>query len=356
MDAGRLNAPVLVAGDRPTGRLHLGHWVGSLEERVALQDENRCYFLVADLHALTTHHDRAEEVRAFTLEVVLDWMSVGLDPKRSMFVLQSQIPEVAELAVVLSSLCSVPRARRVPALKETVPDLGTDENISLGLLSYPILMAADVLLFRADRVAVGEDQLGHVELVRELARRFNHLYGPYFVEPEPVLGRASRLVGTDGAAKMSKSRGNAIYLSDDRATVERRVHGMFTDPRRVRSDIPGQVEDNPVFIYHGHFNPDRAEVEDLRSRYRAGKVGDVEVKEKLARALNAFLDPIRERRRELESRKETLWEILWEGSRQARRVANESLRSILGHLPLAVPPRSGGIFESNFAPHLREGT
>jgi tryptophanyl-tRNA synthetase len=329
--------PVVVTGDRPTGRLHLGHWVGTLETRLALQETCRSYFLVADLHLLSTHAHRATGTRDNTIDLTLDWLSAGLDPERSTFVVQSQVPEIAELSVLLSMLCPVSRAERIPALKEKREELGAGETYSLGLLSYPVLMAADVLLFKARKVPVGEDQVAHVELARELARRFNRLYGEILDEPEPVLSATPRLVGTDGARKMSKSLENAIYLSDDAATVDRRVRQMYTDPQRIRSDIPGTVEGNPIFVYHRLFNSDMAEVQDLEARYLAGKVGDVEVKDKLARALNRFLDPFRERRRSFQNRKESVRDILSEGSRKARAVAREHLRELLDRVGLEVP-------------------
>jgi tryptophanyl-tRNA synthetase len=326
--------PVLVSGDRPTGKLHLGHWVGTLRERVAAQGAYRCFFLVADLHFLTTHATRAREAAANATEMVLDWLSVGIDPTRSSFVLQSRVPEISELAVLLSMICPVARARRIPALKEKIRDLGAGERYSLGLLGYPVLMAADLLSFRATAVPVGADQVGHLELARELAARFNRLYGPTFPEPRLLESSAPRLVGTDGFRKMSKSLDNAIYLSDDAETVGRRVRGMYTDPRRVRSDVPGTVEGNPVFAYHDLFNADRAEVEDLRERYRAGRVGDVEVKAKLARALNAFLDPIRRRRREWEGRLDEVRAMLREGTAAARPIAQETLETALRQMGL----------------------
>jgi tryptophanyl-tRNA synthetase len=313
--------PVVVAGDRPTGRLHLGHLVGSLEGRRRLQDSHRSIFLVADLHALTDRRGPDPELRRHCREIVLDWMSAGLDPARATFALQSRIPEIGQLAVLLSMLCPVARAERIPTLKEAA----TSDALSLGLLGYPVLMAADVLLFQATDVPVGEDQESHLELVRELARRFNQTYGELFPEPRPLLSDVPRLVGTDGARKMSKSLDNAIHLSDAAEEVERRVRGMFTDPQRVRSDIPGRVEGNPVFVYHELFNADRAEVEDLKNRYRAGRVGDVEVKTRLARALNLYLEPIRQRRRQLERERTDAEAILREGTARAREAARPTL-------------------------------
>lgn len=328
-----MSLPVLVSGDRPTGRLHLGHWVGSLRGRAADQDRHRCYFLVADLHFLTTHASQARDVEGNVTAILLDWLSVGLDPARSTFVLQSGVPEISELAVILSMLCPIGRARRIPALKEKVRDLGAGGPYSLGLLQYPVLMAADLLAFKATRVPVGADQAGHVELARELAGRFNRLYGDFFPEPQAALSEAPRLVGTDGLRKMSKSLDNAIYLSDDAGTVDRKVRAMYTDPKRIRSDVPGVVEGNPVFEYHDRFNSDQAEVRDLKERYRAGRVGDVEVKEKLIRALNRFLEPIRRRRGEWEGR--DVRACLRDGTAAARGVAQETLHGALGRMGMA---------------------
>lgn len=321
--------PVLVTGDRPTGRLHLGHLVGSLLNRVRLQETCACYFLVADLHMLTTHVDRARDMHRHTVDLALDWLSVGLDPARAVFYVQSQIPAVAELFTILSMLCSVPRAQRVPSLKEKA----ADEHYSVGLLAYPILMAADILLFKGTRVPVGEDQLSHLELTRELARRFNHLYGDMFPEPEALVSRTPRLVGTDGFRKMSKSLNNAIYLSDDPRAVERSVASMYTDPKRVRADVPGTTEGNPVFLYHDLFNADKAQVEDLKQRYREGRVGDVEVKRKLAAALNAFLDPLRARRAQFT--RDQARDILRDGTRRAKETADSNLAEILKRVGLS---------------------
>ncbi|GIW48102.1 MAG: tryptophan--tRNA ligase [Deltaproteobacteria bacterium] len=329
--------PILVTGDRPTGRLHLGHWVGSLQNRIRFQDEYECFFLVADLHMLTTHYDKIEEVEKNVIDMVIDWLSVGLDPNRSTFYIQSQIPYITELYTILSMLCPVPRAQRIPTLKEKAQDMGVGENYSVGLLGYPILMAADILIFKASKVPVGEDQLSHLELTRELARRFNHIYGTFFPEPEAIVSDVPRLVGTDGSRKMSKSLNNCIYLSDDPKTVEERVRSMYTDPKRIRADIPGTVEGNPVFIYHDIFNPDKEEVEDLKRRYRAGKVGDVEVKQKLARAINNFLDPIREKRSYYERRIDEVRDILRRGTQKAYDIAKKNMEEIISHMGLFKP-------------------
>lgn len=329
--------PILVTGDRPTGRLHLGHLVGSLTNRVRFQDEYECFFLVADLHMLTTHYDKVSEVEQNTLEMVIDWLSVGMDPEKSTFYIQSQVPCITELATILSMFCTVPRSERIPTLKEKIQDMGVGENYSVGLLGYPILMAADILMFKATRVPVGEDQLSHIELTRELARRFNYLYGEFFEEPEAVVSKTSRLVGTDGNRKMSKSLDNCIFISDDHKAVEKRVRGMFTDPNRIRADIPGTVEGNPVFIYHDEFNSDLDEVEDLKQRYKTGNVGDVEVKKKLARAINQILEPYREKRAEYENRLDDVRDIVGEGTKKADKVAKENMEMIIEKMGLFLP-------------------
>src|SRR3954447_10638289 len=289
----------LLTGLRPTGKYHLGNYVGTFEKDLELQnsDQYDCFFLVADFHALTTDqssehvHGIGDDIR----EGVLDFLAVGIDPKRSTLYLQSLIPEVSELFMLFSMLVSKNRAERIPTLKEQVRDLQLD-SASLGLLNYPVLQAADILMVRGEVVPVGKDQMSHIELTREVARRFNQLYGPVFPEPEYLAARFPVLPGTDGKPKMSKSIGNTIMLSDDAETVRRKVMSMYTDPTRLRATDPGHVKGNPVFTYHDAFNPNVDEVHDLKTRYTKGKVGDVEVKQKLVVALNAFLDPIRERR------------------------------------------------------------
>ncbi|NOK61421.1 MAG: tryptophan--tRNA ligase [Chloroflexi bacterium AL-W] len=317
----------ILTGDRPTGKLHLGNFVGTLANRVKLQDEYDCFFLVADLHMLTTRTEleRLQQTGENIREVVLDNLSVGIDPDRSTYMLQSLVPAIAEIQLIFSMLVTVPRLQRVPTLKEVMQDLEIEQP-SVGLLSYPVLQAADILCVRANLVPVGKDQASHLEVTREVARRFNHLYGEVLPEPDTLIGEVPTLVGTDGQAKMSKSLDNAIYLSDDPKTVEQKVRGMYTDPNRVRADIPGRVEGNPVFIYHDAFNPNVDEVNDLKERYLQGKVGDVEVKKKLAAAINAFLEPIRERRAMFERTSRVVEEILIAGSERGQREAAETLR------------------------------
>jgi len=316
----------ILTGDRPTGKLHIGHYVGSLQNRVRLQDEYECFFIVADLHTLTTKPEK-EHIEALADNVrsaVLDYLACGIDPQKSVIYLQSAVPEVCELAVLFDNLITVPRLTRVPSLKDMARGAGLEE-MPFGLLGYPVLQAADILMPRAHLVPVGKDNVAHVEVTREIARRFNFLYGETFPVPDVLASEYGSLVGLDGNAKMSKSLNNAIFLSDDEKTVTKRVMSMYTDPKRVSADIPGTVEGNPVFNYHDAFNPDKAEVEDLKARYRAGKVGDVEVKEKLAKSLNAFLDPIRERRAKYESQPGLADEILYDGTMRMRQEARQTL-------------------------------
>ncbi len=323
----------LLTGDRPTGKLHLGHYVGTLANRVRLQDEYECFFFLADYHLLTTRLERLDEVAQNIRDVVLDYLSVGIDPARATIFLQSRVPQIPEIALIFSMLVTVPRAQRVPTLKEVMRDLHITQP-SVGLLAYPVLQAADILCVRAEIVPVGKDQASHLEVTREIARRFNELYGDLFPEPETLIGEVPTLPGIDGKTKMSKSLGNAIFLSDDEKEVTQKVMRMYTDPKRIHPTDPGQVEGNPVFMYHDAFNPDTAEIDDLKERYRRGTVGDVEVKQRLARALNAFLDPLRERRRQYAGRPAVIDEIIAEGCRRAREEAARTLEMMKEHMKM----------------------
>lgn len=316
----------ILTGDRPTGKLHLGHYVGSLQNRVRLQQEYECFFIIADLHTLTTRPEK-EAISGITenaREMVLDYLAAGIDPSISTIYLQSAVPEIYELNLLFEMLVTVPRLQRLPSLKDMARGAGLQE-MPFGLLGYPVLQTADILLPRANLVPVGKDNEAHVELTREIARRFNNYYDEVFPLPDVMVGDVPTLVGTDGNAKMSKSLGNAILLSDDASTVEKKVRAMYTDPKRVRADVPGRVEGNPVFAYHDIFNPDYAEVEDLKDRYRNGRVGDVEVKEKLARALNTFLEPLRERRQSYAAQSGLVDEVIYNGTLRMREEARETL-------------------------------
>ncbi len=319
----------ILTGDRPTGKLHLGHYVGSLVNRVRLQDEYECFFIIADLHTLTTKPEKEniEQLRQNINDVVLDYLAAGIDPAKSVIYLQSAAHAVYEMKLLFEMLVTLPRVQRLPSIKDMARAANLNEEaLPLGLLGYPVLQAADILLPRAHLVPVGKDNEAHVEITREIARRFNRMYGEVLPLPDAMLSDMPSLIGTDGQAKMSKSLGNAIFLSDDAKTVQKKVGGMYTDPNRIRADIPGRVEGNPVFIYHDTFNPDKAEVEDLKTRYRKGKVGDVEVKQKLAIAINNFLDPMRERRAYYESQKGLVERVIYEGTLRANEEGNETLR------------------------------
>lgn len=308
----------MLTGDRPTGALHLGHYIGSLKMRVDLQEQIETFVLIADLHVLTTRTHDLEEIGHNIRECVLDYLSVGIDPQKTTIYLQSLVPEVLELFWLFMPLVGVGRAQRIPTLKEQVRDLQL-EGATMALLSYPVLQSADILMVKGDVVPVGKDQSSHIELTREIARRFNQTYADVLPEPDPYITPV--LIGTDGQAKASKSIGNVIMLSDSPESVEAKVRTMYTDPNRVRADIPGRVEGNPVFIYHDHFNDNCAEVDDLKERYLKGTVGDVEVKKKLAAAINRFLDPIRERRANFAAQKGLVEEIIEAGSKRAREEA-----------------------------------
>jgi tryptophanyl-tRNA synthetase len=321
--------PRLLTGDRPTGRLHLGHYVGSLANRVRLQHEYEAFFIVADLHTLTTRPERdaIRQTPGFIRDIVVDYLAAGIDPNIATIFVQSAITETYELNLLFEMLVTVPRLERLPSLKDMARDAHLD-TMPFGLLGYPVLQAVDILLPRAHLVPVGKDNQAHVEVTREIARRFNLLYGPVFPEPDVLIGEVPTLVGTDGAAKMSKSLNNAIFLSDDAETVEAKVRGMYTDPKRLRATDPGTVEGNPVFIYHDAFNSDKDEVAELKERYRAGKVGDVEVKKRLARALNEFLEPMRERRAYYLAHPLQLQDVLAAGIRRMQAEAAETMRLV----------------------------
>lgn len=317
----------ILTGDRPTGPLHVGNYVGTLANRAKLQDEYDTFLLVADHHMLTTRLTDLAEIEQNIRDDVLDNLASGVDPEKVTYVLQSLVPQIPELHLYFSMLVSVPRVQRIPTLKDQLRDHGLSEP-TYGLLGYPVLQAADILCVKGDLVPVGRDQESHIELTREIARRFNQLFAPTFPEPKSLLPEVGLLPGIDGREKMGKSLDNAIYLSDDEKTVERKVMGMYTDPKRVRATDPGTVEGNPVFMYHDTFNPDGAEVEELKRRYREGKVGDVEVKRRLLAALQAFLAPIRERRAEYAAKPRIVDEILAAGSERARREAAATLHEV----------------------------
>jgi tryptophanyl-tRNA synthetase len=338
--------PRLLSGDTPTGRLHLGHWVGSVENRVAMQDDYDCFFLIANVHAFTTRMDKPKEIRESVIDITLDWLAAGIDPKRSVLFVQSEIPAIAELTFFFSMLIPYPRVMRNPTLKDEIRDKGLGDNYPFGFLLYPVGQVADILTFRPDMVPVGEDQIPHVELCREVARRFDQLYcnvnshthdadyvkeGGLFPIPHVKIGRVNRLVGTTGPneagqlLKMSKSLNNAILLSDDPDSVRKKVMNIYTDPNRKRATDPGTVENNPLWIFHETFNPDKKWVEEAEEKYRAGTIGDVDCKRKLAEVLIDLIEPIRQRRLQFEKDPNYVMQVLKEGSDRANIVAEETL-------------------------------
>lgn len=317
----------ILTGIRPTGALHVGHYVGALHNWIELQDEYDCYFLIADYQALGDHFHDIDLIRDSVLQVTLDWLSVGLDPEKSSFVIQSYVPEFAELTMLLSFITPLGMLERNPTLKGELDALPVERR-SVGFYSYPMSQVADILLPRAHLVPVGDDQSPHVEMTREVARKFNRMFGEVFPESKTLVGDVPRLSGTDGQGKMSKSRGNAIMLSDDAGTVTKKVRGMFTDPNRIRADIPGKVEGNPVFEYHDAFNPNTAQVDDFKARYREGNIGDVEVKLALAEAINNFLDPIREKRAHYEQNMDLVEDALMTGVAKTRVIAAETMEMV----------------------------
>ncbi|MPZ49656.1 MAG: tryptophan--tRNA ligase [Dehalococcoidia bacterium] len=318
----------ILTGMRPTGSLHLGHYAGALENWLRLQREYDCYFLIAD-YQVSDYADDWDRVHNSVWEVALDWLAVGLSPDISHFMIESQVPENAELTTWLSWFLPLGMLQRNPTLKAEMADIEAgNKSVPVAFFTYPVMQAANILLPRAHLVPVGEDQLPHIEMTRELARRFNRQFKEVFPEPEGLVGRVPRLVGTDGQAKMSKSVGNTIDLKDSKAVVNEKVRRMYTDPTRLRAIDPGHVEGNPVFMYHDAFNPDKAEVDDLKERYIRGAVGDVEVKTKLAKAINNLLEPIRERRAYYESHSEHVRAALEKGCSEGRAIARETMEMV----------------------------
>jgi tryptophanyl-tRNA synthetase len=318
----------ILTGDRPTGKMHIGHYVGSLKNRVKLQDTYDQFVMIADVQALTDNFDNPDKVRASIREVLLDYLSVGIDPSKTTILIQSMIPEIAELTVFYLNLVTLERVLRNPTVKDEIKQKGYGQNIPAGFAMYPVSQAADITIFNANLVPVGEDQLPMIEQTREIVRKFNSMYGDVFVEPEALLGEVKRLPGVDGNAKMGKSLGNAIYLSDSEEELKKKIMSMYTDPNRIHPTDPGTVEGNPVFVYHDVFNPDKSEVDDFKKRYTEGKLGDVEVKGRLFEVLNRFLSPIRERRIELAKDQEKLDKILIDGTKKAKEVARETMKKV----------------------------
>lgn len=329
--------PRVLTGDTPTGHLHLGHYVGSIENRLAMQDKYDCYFFVANLHALTTRSGDVAGIRADTIAIVKDWLSCGIDPDKATLFLQSEIPAIAELTWYFAMLLGYGRLMKNPTVKDEIRVKNLGENYSFGFLMYPVGQIADILAFRPDEVPVGEDQVPHIEMTREIARRFNIVYcgvdpqagdeahaeqGVFPIPAAPV-GRVARLVGIDGQHKMSKSLNNAIFLSDSAKEVKRKCARIFTG--RMSADDPGKIEGNPLWELHDAFNPDADELADMKARYAEGKVGDGECKQRLAEVINDLLEPMRQRRAEFEAKPKWVDEVLFDGTSRANRAAEQTL-------------------------------
>jgi len=320
---------IVLTGDRPTGPLHLGHYVGSLLNRIELQDLYTQYVMIADIQALTDNADNPEKVRDNVLEVMMDYLSVGIDPKKTTFFIQSMIPEIAELTILYLNLVTVNRLQRNPTVKSEMQQKSYGESVPAGFLMYPVSQAADITFVKATIVPVGEDQLPVIEQTHEIVRSFNRMYHKeIFPEPKALLSKVARLAGIDGKAKMGKSMGNAIFLSDNVETLKKKVMSMYTDPEHVRVDDPGKVEGNMVFEYLDVFDPDKEKVANLKHQYRQGGLGDVILKNYLFDVLNAFLTPIRAKRLELAKNKEAVLQILLEGSKKVREIAKNTMQEV----------------------------
>ena len=340
--------PRILTGDTPTGRLHLGHFVGSVENRLALQDSYECFFIIANKHAFTTRAEKPDDIRQSVIDIATDYLACGIDPDKSSMFIQSEVPAIDELTFFFAMLLPFNRVMKNPTLKDEIRDKGLGDNHSFGFPMYAVGQTADILAFRPQLVPVGEDQLPHLEMTREVARKFDQIYcgvdpqtedrdyvkaGGLFPVIEPKLGRVKRLVGlgapgADGnLLKMSKSLNNAIFLSDDADAVQKKVMGMYTDPKRIRVTDPGETapEKNPLWAFHETFNPDKAWVEETRAAYAGGKIGDVAVKRKLIEVLSAVIDPIRTRRKHFEQRPDDVIDALRKGTRKANEVAEETL-------------------------------
>jgi tryptophanyl-tRNA synthetase len=323
-----MDKKIVLTGDRPTGALHLGHYVGSLAARVKLQDEAKQYVLIADVQALTDHYDDPEGVRRNIDEVMLDYLAVGLDPSKTTFVLQSQVPEIAELSVYFLNLVTLAHLQLNPTVKEEMKQKGYGNDVPAGFLTYPVHQAADITVFNADIVPVGEDQLPVIEQAREIVRAFNRIYGPTLTEPKAVLSKVTRLPGVDGKAKMSKSLGNTIELKASEARIKEMVNQMYTDPKKIHVEDPGHLDGHVVFQYLDVFDPDKAGLDDLKQRYVSGKAGDGEGKKRLTGILNDLLGPIRQRRAQYEQDKHQLREILKAGTTKARERTAAVMQSV----------------------------
>jgi tryptophanyl-tRNA synthetase len=321
--------PVVLTGDRPTGPLHLGHYVGSLQNRLQLQEECQQFVMVADIQAFTDHYDKPEVVHANVLEVIYDYLAIGIDPAKSTIFIQSQIPQIAELAIYYLNLVTVNRLQRNPTVKTEIQQKGYGDRLTAGFLIYPVHQAADITIVKANLVPVGEDQLPMVEQTHEIVRAFNRTYKTeVLVEPKVVLSKFTRLPGLDGKAKMSKSLGNAIFLSDSPDTLAKKVRSMYTDPNHLRVSDPGKVEGNAVFTYLDIFDPEQAALQELKEQYQRGGIADMVLKKRLTAILEAFLTPIRTRREEFSKDPAYALSVVHEGTAKTREVAQKTIEEV----------------------------
>jgi len=321
--------PIILTGDRPTGPLHLGHYVGSLANRVKLQHEYQQYVIIADTQAMTDNYDQPEKVRNNILQVALDYLAVGLDPKLNVIFVQSLVPELYELTVHFLNLVTVNRLMRNPTIKDEIKQKNMEESLPAGFLCYPVSQAADILAFQADLVPVGEDQNPMIEQTNEIVRRFQHIYKSNCLkEVKPLVGTVGRLIGIDGKSKMSKSAGNAIHLSDSFNDIKAKVQKMYTDSNHLKVSDPGQVEGNVVFSFLDVFDPDKTKVEELKEHYRRGGLGDGVLKQRLTQVLEDFISPMRERRKKYEQDPAEVLRICREGTLKAREKAHKTLSEV----------------------------
>ena len=323
-----MDKEIILTADRPTGRLHLGHYIGSLKSRVELQDKYNQYIMIADVQALTDNFENPQKVRDNVLELMLDYLSVGIDPSKTTIFIQSFIPAIAELTVFYLNLVTVARLERNPTVKSELKLRKFSGGIPAGFLTYPVSQAADITAFGAHYVPAGEDQAPMIEQACEIVRRFNSIYGETLVEPKIILSKTPRLVGTDGKNKMSKSLGNTIFLSDSADQIEKKVMSMYTDPNHLNINDPGNTKDNPVFIYLDAFGKDKEKIAAMKAHYEKGGLGDVKVKRYLNEVLQEMLAPIREKREELSKNKENIYEILAGGTEKAKEVTSRTLAKV----------------------------
>ncbi len=323
------NKEIVLTGDRPTGPLHLGHYVGSLQNRIVLQDQYTQYVMIADIQALTDNADNPQKVRDNVIEVMMDYLAVGIDPKKTIFFIQSMVPEIAELTVLYLNLVTVARLERNPTVKHEMQQKSYGQSVPAGFLMYPVSQAADITFAKATIIPVGEDQLPMIEQTNEIVRSFNRIYGKeIFPEVKALVSKMGRLPGTDGKAKMGKSLGNAIFLSDDVDTLKKKVMSMYTDPGHLRVEDPGQIEGNMVFEYLDVFDRNKEKVSELKHQYRHGGLGDVKLKMYLFEVLNELLAPIRTKRLELAQDKDAVLKILLQGTKKVRKVAAQTMNEV----------------------------